>query len=378
MIGIALPFCVIFWLLFTTPPLEGYMLTAYYIIMSMAMYAALTILDVPYTALAPEMTKDYNERTNLVGFRAVWAQIGSIVASTIPLLIVKLFVEPKTGWSVAGAALGAFCLIPILLTWRFTRGLERYKEDTEPLNFKEILNAVFGNRIFRYVVGIYLFSSAFIYGFHAALMYFFEYYMGLSEEQISLFFLILFVFSMLWVPAVTAVSNRIGKRGAFILFVGVSTFLSAIGFTIVQPHQVYMIYILGFLNAAGIAASYQLTWAMIADVVEVDEFKTNRRREGMYYGASMFILKMGSALSLLLVSQYLGWIGYEPNAVQTSSVILALRLMQGVIWGAVIMTGVIIACFMPMTRERHKALLKAIEAKKAGEPWDEESIKELM
>ena len=53
MIGIALPFCVIFWLLFTTPPLEGYTLTAYYIIMSMAMYAALTILDVPIRLWRP-------------------------------------------------------------------------------------------------------------------------------------------------------------------------------------------------------------------------------------------------------------------------------------------------------------------------------------
>ena len=78
------------------------------------------------------------------------------------------------------------------------------------------------------------------------------------------------------------------------------------------------------------------------------------------------------------MSQYLDWIGYEAGVAQSREVILGMRIMQGPIWGLLIMVGVVIAVFMPMTRERHKALLKAIEAKKAGEPWEEEDLKPLL
>ena len=54
--AVSVPFGLIIWLLFTAPGLDGVALTAYYTVMSMLMYLALTILTVPYTALAPEMT----------------------------------------------------------------------------------------------------------------------------------------------------------------------------------------------------------------------------------------------------------------------------------------------------------------------------------
>jgi GPH family glycoside/pentoside/hexuronide:cation symporter len=274
--------------------------------------------------------------------------------------------------------LGVACIFPILLTWRFTRGWERYVEETEPLRFKDMFNAVFRNRPFRYLVWTYLFAITAVSASGATGVYFLEYWMGFSEKQISLFFLFFFVCTVLWAPVITVVSNRLGKRGAFIVFMGVWALVYGIGNFSVRPHRAALVYVLAAMGSAGACASFQLCWAMIADVVEVDEFKSGMRREGLYYGVATFVLKIGSAFALLLIGQILNWIGYVPNAAQPPAVLMGLRIMFGPLLAGLIAISVIVAYFMPMTRERHKALLEAIEAKRAGNAWDDDGFRELL
>ena len=58
--------------------------------------------------------------------------------------------------------------------------------------------------------------------------------------------------------------------------------------------------------------------------------------------------------------------------------LLGLRIMFGPLVAGLLLISIILAYFLPMTRDRHRALLKAIEAKKAGEEWSEEGFKELL
>jgi GPH family glycoside/pentoside/hexuronide:cation symporter len=378
LIAAAIPFGITFWMLFSSPSLDGNALVIYYLAMALLMHTAITLVDVPYTALAPEMTKDYDERTSLVSYRVVWSQIGSIVGGAVPLLIVERFSEPKAGWSAMGAILGAACIFPILLTWHFTRGWERYAEDTESLKFRDMLDALVGNRSFRYVAGIYLFSITTVYIISAMAVYFLEYYIGLSGKQISGFLLFFFVCTVLWVPVITFASNRLGKRNAFILFMALWALAYGIGNLVVKPGQMLAVYLISVLGAAGAGSTYQLCWAMIPDVVEVDEFKTGRRREGLYYGVAILILKAGSAFALLIVGHVLERIGYVPGVAQPPAVLLGLRIMFGPLVAGLLIISIILAYFLPMTRNRHRALLEAIRAKKAGDEWSEEGFRELL
>ncbi|MCP4623999.1 MAG: MFS transporter [bacterium] len=378
LIGIAIPLAVIFWLVFTSPPLEGTALTIYFIVVLMLFFISIAVFSVPYAAMVPEMTKDYDERTNLVAFQSIWMQIGFILASAGMIFISDQFSDPTTGWSAAGAIFGGLCLFPMLLSWRSTRGWERHPTDTEKFDFRDFYDAVIGNRSFRYVLGVFLFSNAVAYGFNSALIYFFQYYMNMAEEAISIFFMVMFGGCILWVPFITIVANRLGKKHAYVIMVGLSSIATSAGFILIQPEQHILIYLVGFIGSGAIAGSFQLAYSMAADAIDVDEFKTNRRREGMYLGMMNLMLKLGSAVSLLVVSQYLEWIGYVANQVQTPEVVTALRLMQGEIWGIVMLCSVVIAWAMPMTRKRHRALLEAIEAKKVGQKWNEESIAKLL
>ena len=307
LIAAAVPFGIIFWLVFTTPPLQGSLLIAYFIVALLLLHTAWTVLDVPYTALAPEMTTDYDERTSLSTYRMLLANIGGIIGGTIPLLIGGQFSDDnkKLGWSVTGAIIGFVCIFPILLTWRGTRGWERHATDTEPLVLREVFGAVFGNRTFRYVVGLYLFGITTVYATGTVAVFFLEYWMGFSENQVATYFFVFFVCSVLWVPAVPLLSARIGKRLSYMVFLAIWGLTYGVGGILIRPEHFYQIFGMGVIAALGVNAVYQLCWAMIPDVVEIDEFKTGKRREGMYYGVAVFVMKAGQPLRCSLWDRFL-------------------------------------------------------------------------
>jgi MFS family permease len=132
-----------------------------------------------------------------------------------------------------------------------------------------------------------------------------------------------------------AVSRRIGKKGVYywgmIWWIAVSFLLF-----IVQPSwSPVAIIVLGTLAGVGVATAYLIPWAMLPDVIELDELKTGRRREGAYYGFFVLLQKLGLALGLFLVSQGLAIAGYvTPPAGATTAIAqpdtpFAIRLMIG-------------------------------------------------
>ena len=72
----AIPFGVTFVLLFLVPPFNATGLFWYYLVVSFMLDLAFTVVNVPYTALTPELTHDYDERTSLNSYRFAFS-IGS-------------------------------------------------------------------------------------------------------------------------------------------------------------------------------------------------------------------------------------------------------------------------------------------------------------
>jgi GPH family glycoside/pentoside/hexuronide:cation symporter len=378
----AVPYGLLIWACFTVPPLKESGLTVYYAVITLLLHTVFTLANVPYTALASEMTTDYDERTSLVTYRILLGNFGSLVAATLTPLLVdyleKFGMPTKAAWSVVCAGYGFICIFPVLITWRGTRGWERYTEDTEALSFKDIFDALFGNRTFPFILAVFLFSISAQYWSGAITMYFLTDWMRLNPDQVSIYWLVIFVSMILWVPAITFVATRFGKRASFIFFMSMWAVTMAIGFMMIHPGEMVLLYALAILGSLGGVTSYQMNWAMIPDVVEVDEFKTGKRREGLYFGVCAFAMKAGAALSYFMMGLALDWIGYVPTEVQSDSTLMGIRVMTGPAVAVLTVIAIVFACFMPMTGKRHRALVAAIEAKKAGRPWDEEAIKELL
>lgn len=89
----AIPFGVLYFLQWIVPSFSGdralnqWGLFAYYVAIGILFNIAYTAVNLPYTALTPELTEDYNERTNLNSFRFTFSIGGSILSLVMYILI---------------------------------------------------------------------------------------------------------------------------------------------------------------------------------------------------------------------------------------------------------------------------------------------------
>ncbi|MEA3222719.1 MAG: MFS transporter [Thermodesulfobacteriota bacterium] len=135
---------------------------------------------------------------------------------------------------------------------------------------------------------------------------------------------------------------------------------------------------LGF-GTAELASS--LTWTMFYVLFLfflTDEFKSGQRREGLYFGVISFSRKISVAIAVWLVGIILSWIGYVPDAQQIDTAIFGIRMLYAEVTALFLFVSIIMAYLLPMTKAKHQALREAIELKKAGKPWDEETIKDIL
>ncbi len=373
LLAVAVPYGIAGWLLFTDFNLGEGLTKVYYIAVVIFYFTCFTLLNVPHTALAAEMTQDYDQRTSLISYRTAWSQVFSIVGSALPLVIAEYMGEtlgsPRLGWSAMGAILGLVAIPCILLTWRVTRGYELFPKETT-VGLKDTLGVLTKNRPFKFVLGLWSFSIVGLNIGATVIVYFMTYNMGWDEEASSLAFLFLFVCTIVWIPLINYTATKWGKRMAYFIFIGMYA-LSAGGLTfLISPRNTILFYVILFLISGGIATVYMLGWSMIPDVVEVDEFKTGQRREGLYFGAIGFCQKASSAVALWLVGVVLSWVGYVPNVQQTPEALQGIRATLAI--GSAFFLGLAIAMayLLPITRERHNALREAIALKKEGKDYD--------
>lgn len=93
----AIPFSVLFllqWLVpqfNANPDINQWYLFAYYVFIAILFNLAYTAVNLPYTALTPELTQDYNERTGLNSFRMAFSISGSIFALILAQLVFQSY-----------------------------------------------------------------------------------------------------------------------------------------------------------------------------------------------------------------------------------------------------------------------------------------------
>lgn len=126
----ALPFGLFFFLQWLVPNFSDNLtvntrfLFVYYVLIGILFNISYTMVNLPYTALTPELTQDYDERTSLNSFRMGFSLGGSILSLLLSGLIFQLYPGSE---QEQYAVLGLFCsLISIVaIYWCVFRVPER-------------------------------------------------------------------------------------------------------------------------------------------------------------------------------------------------------------------------------------------------------------
>jgi len=82
--------------------------------------------------------------------------------------------------------------------------------------------------------------------------------------------------------------------------------------------------------------------------------------------------KVGLALGLFFVGQALDWAGFIPSVageappLQPELALLAIRLAIGPLPAVALIGGILLVWLYPITRQRHRQILRELEARRAG------------
>lgn len=360
-----IPFGLAFMMLWYRPPFESpWALVAYYALAYFVYDAVLTVVSMPYVALTPELTQDYDERTSLTSYRMAFSLLGGLVAFVVPLMIIGTM-RPENADRVfrMGVIFGAVSALPLLFTFLGTREKEEYASQPQP-DLREQFRSVRGNRAFWFAAGIFLFTWTAIEIIQNMLLLFLKYRMQLEAESdivAGAVFLTAIAVLPFWVWA----SEKTDKRRSYIygMFFMITVMIVLI---FIDPSLGFSsVILLACLAGIGVSATHVLTWAMIPDAVEVDELQSGARHEGMFYALVTLFRKAASSIAIPMTALVLGWSGYVANsAQQAESAVWAIRILIGPVASLFLLGGILFARFYPLTREAHAQTRSQIAARR--------------
>jgi glycoside/pentoside/hexuronide:cation symporter, GPH family len=348
----------------------------YYTAASILFNAFYTVVNLPYTALTAELTKDYDERTSLNSFRFSFSIGGSILSLIIALIITKFVPEDKAlKYLILGAICAIISVLPIYwCVWGTRKRAEavgnQNPEIEQPVSipYFQQLKIAFTNIPFLFVIGIYLCSWLAVQLTAGIIPYFVVNLMKLPEIHISLVPLTVQGTAMSMLFVWNNVSRRMGKKAVY--FMGMSSWLIAqIGLFFIQPGQTAFMYLLCVLAGVGVSCAYLVPWSMLPDIIELDELRTGQRREGIFYSFVVFIQKICLGLAVALMLESLGWAGYlKPIGniaqIQPDAVLNIIRFFIAPVPAIALFLGLILTYFYPITKEAHAEILLQLERRK--------------
>ncbi|WP_375479174.1 MFS transporter [uncultured Nostoc sp.] len=378
----AIPFGIFFFLQWTVPQFSAnqsensWPLFWYYVAIGIVSQSFYTVVNLPYTAMTPELTQDYDERTSLNSYRFTFSIGGSILSLILTQIVFSLIADRQQRYLV----LAAICtVISILgLYWCVFGVRDRIlafeakriqTEEPASLPFFEQLKIVFSNRPFLFVIGIYLFSWLGVQITASIIPYFVVNYMGIKESDVPPVLIAVQGTALLMLFVWGALSKKIGKKVVY--FMGMSLWIiAAAGLFFLRPGQIVLMYVMAVMAGIGVSTAYLIPWSMIPDVIELDELQTGQRREGIFYGFMVLLQKFGLALGLFLVGNALQVAGFKesiagrPLPMQPESALFAIRVAVGPIPTVCLIFGLILTYFYPITREMHAEIMLKLKERR--------------
>lgn len=362
-----IPFMIAFILLWWRPPVESLSLLAlYYGAAYLFFETASTFTYMPYFALTPELTQDYDERTSLTSYRMVFSILGGLVAFIIPLSIIgEMHPDNKDRVMLMAAIFGIAGGLPLLLTFLGTRERSEYAAREQP-RLLDSVKAAFKNRPFLFAAGIFLFTWLAIDIIESMLLFFLKYRLDM-ESQSDLISGVIFITAMISLFFWTWTSKRWDKRYAYIA--GMVFLASAVLFLIFMDPGwgLSLVIVLAVVAGIGVGAAHVLPWAIIPDAVEWDEYETGCRHEGMFYSLVTLMRKISGSLAIPAALLVLGRSGYIANAaVQDPGAVRAIQIMMGPVPTVLLLVGILFALVYPLGRDLHNEMRKELEARRSA------------
>ena len=349
----ALPLALSFVLLWMVPLGINQWLQFALATLSLTLYAtAYTVVVVPYMALVPVMSSDYDERTQITGLRAVLSTFGTILGGGVAMLV-SSFSDEALGLRTIAVAFGSFTLVSLLVASRSVKGVEDTVDEDAAITDFDLPRylALVKERNVLILLALKFLGAIATGSLSAALPYFAEHVLG-DEGKSTIGLAIYVAVSAMFIPVWNKLAQRADKRRLLLIGNCASALvLLAIGLT--AQGDSALVFYLGCVLLGIVMSSYLLIpYSLVPDLVDFYEHKTGERHESVFFGLWMTVHQLGISFAGLILGVSRSVMGYRGDAaVQTDSALQAVRLAFGVPPGLFFVLAALVVQKYGVTRE---------------------------
>ncbi len=323
----------------------------YFLFFSLIFYIGYTIFATPLIGLGYEMSPDYNERTRLMAVSQWMGQIAWMIAPWFWVIIYDPNIYPSAPEGARNLSLwvGGLCMLLGIMPALFCKELElkALKEEARltwknlaanTTNFLKGIKQTLTCKPFLRLCGTTFlifngFQTIAQFAFFIIIFYLYNGDTVAAGHWPAWFGTVsALATAFLVIPIITVMSQKIGKKNAFI----VATLISMVGYALkwwgFNPENPFMMFIPIPLMSFGIGGLFTLMMSMTADVCDLDELENGTRKEATFGAVYWWMVKLGTAVALLTSGAVLNLVGFDQNATaQTVEVLTRLRLADIII-----------------------------------------------
>ena len=170
------------------------------------------------------------------------------------------------------------------------------------------------------------------------------------------------------VPVITALGVRFGKRRTLMGGIILSGIAYSMSWFYITPNLPWLHLIYSAMASPALASVWVFTYAMTADVCDVDELETGKRREGAFGAIYSLLMKLSATIAISVSALVVKWVAFDTTtAIQSADTILKMRTFFA--FGPLVF--LVIALFLtfkfPITRKRMEDVQTLLAERKAAE-----------
>ncbi len=282
-----------------------------------------TIANVPYGSLLSLISNDAADRASL----SAWRSIGSMVGNMLPMVILPFLIynedESLNGNMVFVTALimgviGFICFQFMIRNTEIRVDTEtKVNEDQPKFNVWQALVNFVKNRP---AVGATLAAMGMFIGMQGATtavsVTFQIYFKNTKISGIVQLFAMIPI--LLFTPLARKMVTKYGKKELSIVG-SIASIIGALGLFIITPDNTgldLIIYILcQLVYSLGLGIYSTVSWAMMGDAIDYNEWKTGKREEGVVYSLHSFFRKLAQGIGPAVALLIMQGMGYVNNAI---------------------------------------------------------------
>ena len=296
-----------------------------------------TVANVPYGSLLGLISDNPGDRASLSAFRSV----GSLVGNMVPMIILPMIIYDSNNNLVGERVFIAALIMGFLgfLCFQFMiKNTEIRVESDVTLNEEapkfNVIEAMGNFLRNRPAVGATLAAMGMFIGQQGATtavtVMFQSYFKNVQMSGIVSMFAMIPI--ILFTPLARKMVVKFGKKelataGAICSVIACAAMLVL---PITPDNNGVMIYIIcQLINSLGLGIYSTVSWAMMGDAIDYNEWKTGKREEGTVYALHSFFRKLAQGVGPALALVVMTWLGYVGTlgANQTPETALNMRYL---------------------------------------------------